>query len=78
MSSMSFTPMHSAFRSLQPEMGVMLRAFVGILAIGTERNHLARVADKFSPRILGWLNTRESDLRAPNWSGEDRNIPGLT
>jgi hypothetical protein len=81
MSPMSFTPMHSAFCSLQPEMGAMLRAVVGILsglAMGTERSHLARVTDKFSPRILGWLNPRELDLRTPNWSGEDRNIPGLT
>jgi hypothetical protein len=84
MSSMSFTPMHSAFCSLRSAMGAMLRAVVGmlsVLAMGTERGHLAQVTDeigKFSPCILGWLNPRELDLRTPNWSGEDRNIPGLT
>jgi hypothetical protein len=80
MSSMSFTPIHSAFCSLRPEMGAMLR-----VAMGTERLHLASVTDKiadkigeFSPCILGWLNFRQLDLPTPNWSGEDRNIPGLT
>jgi hypothetical protein len=66
MSSMSFTPMHSAFCSLRSEMGAMLRAVVGIFILGTERPHLR------------WLNFRQLDLRVPNWSGEDRNIPGLT